>query len=97
MDGPTVGEIDRAFARAARILRRLKEVGVLSPWVKLYGDGSGEFHLGPTAPMINKEVSLDRVFEIIGSQRVVGPPRNMKPAEDYIIEFCTVLFGKEAA
>ncbi len=92
-----MNSIDQAFINAGRMLQKLKDAGVPQPWIKLYSDASGEVHLGPTAPMINGEAKLDDIFDIVGSQRAVGPPLNPKPAEDYVIQFCTVLLPKEEA
>lgn len=42
----TPEQVDKAFAYAPKILRRLKEVGVTLPSFTLYDDASGTLNLG---------------------------------------------------
>lgn len=55
-------EVDKAFAYAPTILRKLKEAGVDLPSLKLYDDASGQLCLGddPTQEQVDLACNLIR-------------------------------------
>lgn len=51
----TQEQVDKAFAYAPVILRKLKEAGVRLPHFELYADASGRVHLGSTEEKITND------------------------------------------
>ena len=54
----TTEQIDKAFAYAPTILRKLKEAGVPCPSFELYADASGRLRLGEEGEVTMKQFKL---------------------------------------
>ncbi len=78
-----------AFANAAVMIHKLKELGVAQPRVELYSDASGRVYLGAKKDL--EKVSAGQVFEVIGSRRVSFSSTEAEVS----VDFCRVLYQEE--